>query len=390
MIPYGKHHIDEDDIKAVVDVLRGGWLTQGPQVDAFEGAFKAYTGAKYAVAVSSATAGLHIAAMAADMSAGDTLVTSPITFVASANAARYTGADVAFADIDSATLNMSPEALEATLSQTPNARMVVPVHFGGLPCDMEAIFAIAKRHGCLVVEDAAHALGGTYEDGSMVGSGGFSDMSVFSFHPVKAIAAGEGGMIATNNETLYRRLIRLRSHGMNKLDDPLLNQDLAFERNERNPWYYEMQELGFNYRITDLQCALGTSQLVKLPKFVARRRVLAARYDAVLADFSHIKPAQPMDRDRSGLHLYVARFDFEALDKTRREVMLYLRGKGITTQVHYIPVPAHPYYRAQGYDPKAYPASWNYYQDGLSLPLFYDLTDDQQDYVIGVLKDLDG
>ena len=390
MIPYGKHHIDEDDIKAVVDVLRGGWLTQGPQVDAFEGAFKAYTGAKYAVAVSSATAGLHIAAMAADMSAGDTLVTSPITFVASANAARYTGADVAFADIDSATLNMSPEALEATLSQTPNARMVVPVHFGGLPCDMEAIFAIAKRHGCLVVEDAAHALGGTYEDGSMVGSGGFSDMSVFSFHPVKAIAAGEGGMIATNNETLYRRLIRLRSHGMNKLDDPLLNQDLAFERNERNPWYYEMQELGFNYRITDLQCALGTSQLVKLPKFVARRRVLAARYDAVLADFSHIKPAQPMDRDRSGLHLYVARFDFEALDKTRREVMLFLRGKGITTQVHYIPVPAHPYYRAQGYDPKAYPASWNYYQDGLSLPLFYDLTDDQQDYVIGVLKDLDG
>lgn len=390
MIPYGKHHIDEDDIKAVVDVLRGGWLTQGPQVDAFEGAFKAYTGAKYAVAVSSATAGLHIAAMAADMSAGDTLVTSPITFVASANAARYTGADVAFADIDSATLNMSPETLEATLSQTPNARMVVPVHFGGLPCDMEAIFAIAKRHGCLVVEDAAHALGGTYEDGSMVGSGGFSDMSVFSFHPVKAIAAGEGGMIATNNETLYRRLIRLRSHGMNKLDDPFLDQDLAFDRNERNPWYYEMQELGFNYRITDLQCALGTSQLVKLPNFVARRRVLAARYDAVLADFSHIKSAQPMDRDRSGLHLYVARFDFEALDKTRREVMMYLRRKGITTQVHYIPVPAHPYYRDQGFDPKDYPASWGYYQEGLSLPLFYELTDDQQDYVIGVLKDIDG
>ncbi|MBV0914161.1 UDP-4-amino-4,6-dideoxy-N-acetyl-beta-L-altrosamine transaminase [Anianabacter salinae] len=390
MIPYGKHHIDEDDIQAVVDVLRGDWLTQGPQVDMFEAAFKAYTGAEYAVAVSSATAGLHLAAMAAGLSAGDTLVTSPITFVATANAARYTGANVAFADIDSATLNMSPEALDKVLSQTPGAKMVVPVHFGGLPCDMEAISAVAKRHGCLVVEDAAHALGGTYADGNMVGEGGFSHMSVFSFHPVKAIAAGEGGMIATNDEALYRRLIRLRSHGMNKLDDPFLDLDLAFDSNERNPWYYEMQELGFNYRITDLQCALGTSQLAKLPDFVARRRALAARYDTRFAEFSHIKPAQPMARDRSGLHLYVARFDFHALCMTRREVMLHLRAQGITTQVHYIPVPAHPYYRAQGFDPQDYPASWGYYHECLSLPLFYDLTDDQQDHIVGVLKGLDG
>ncbi|RZA25556.1 MAG: UDP-4-amino-4,6-dideoxy-N-acetyl-beta-L-altrosamine transaminase, partial [Proteobacteria bacterium] len=244
MIPYGRHHIDESDIAAVSDLLRGGMLTQGPMVDTFEQAICDYTGAKYAVALSSATAGLHLAALAAGVGPGSTLVTSPITFVASSNAALYAGARPLFADISRETVNLSPEKLEAVLAAHPEARAVVPVHFAGLPCDMSAIKALAANSGAKVIEDAAHALGGHYPDGSRIGSNTNADMTVFSFHPVKAIAAGEGGVVTTNDEALYRRLVRLRSHGINKLDDPFELPDQAFTNGAVNPWYHEMQELG--------------------------------------------------------------------------------------------------------------------------------------------------
>lgn len=390
MIPYGRHHLDEDDIAAVTEILQGGLLTQGPMIEAFETAVADYVGARYAVAVSSCTAALHLAALSADIGSGRTLVTSPITFVASANAALYCGGTVAFSDIDPSTANMDPDALEAVLADADDVGVVAPVHFGGLPCDMERIGAVARKAGALVVEDAAHALGAHYADGSRVGSGKYGDMTAFSFHPVKAIAAGEGGMITTNDEHLYRRLLRVRSHGINKLDDDMAGSDLAFENGKPNPWYYEMQELGYHYRITDIQCALALSQLKKLDRFIARRRELAAVYDAAFSTFSNLRPAQPMARERSGLHIYVVRIDFAAAGISRGDLMRALSSREIGSQVHYIPVPAHPYYRQHGFAPETYGHAWQYYQEALSIPLYYDLTDAQQSDVITALHEIIG
>ncbi|PLL14435.1 UDP-4-amino-4,6-dideoxy-N-acetyl-beta-L-altrosamine transaminase [Tabrizicola sp. TH137] len=390
MIPYGRHHLDAEDIAAVVDILSGKQLTQGPMIDAFEEAVATYVGARHAVAVSSGTAALHLAAMAAGVGPGRRLVTSPITFVASANAALYCGGSVGFADIDPATVNMSPEALEQTLAAHPDTAAVIPVHFGGLPCDMEAIARIARARGAMVIEDAAHALGARQGDGTPVGSCTQSDMTCFSFHPVKAIAAGEGGMITTNDTALYRRLIRIRSHGINKLDDPFQAPEAAVENGQPNPWYYEMQELGYHYRITDIQCALALSQMKKLDSFIARRRALARSYDAAFADFAHLRPAQPEGRDQSGLHIYVVRIDFAAIGKTRGDVMRALRARGIGSQVHYIPVPIQPHYAALGFGPSDCPAAMAYYDQALSIPLFYDLTDAQQAEVITALRDIVG
>lgn len=384
LIPYGRHHIDEDDIQAVVDQMRSGWLTQGPAVEAFENAIKDYVGAKYAVAVSNGTAGLHIAALAADVGPGDALVTSPITFVASSNAAFYCGAKPLFADIDPTSINLSPEKLKAVLTDNLNVKAIVPVHFGGLPCDMPAIKHLADEAGARVIEDAAHALGAQYEDGGMVGNCAHSDMTVFSFHPVKAIAAGEGGLVTTNDEALYRRLLRLRSHGINKLDD-------SFELPEQaGPWYYEMQELGYNYRITDIQCALALSQFHKLGNFIARRRELAEVYDRAFAQMTNCRPAQPEARDRSGLHLYVLRIDVDTIGMSRTELMQALSERGVGSQVHYIPVPAHPFYRKHQFRPEDYVEASNYYAEALSIPLFYDLTDEQQQIVITAVAELVG
>jgi len=391
MIPYGRHHIDESDIAAVADLLRGGMLTQGPMVEAFERGVAEYVGAKYAVAVSSATAGLHIAAVAAGVGPGSALVTSPITFVASANAALYAGGATLFADVDPATVNMSATELVRTLAAHPEARAVIPVHFGGLPCDMAAIKAAADKAGARVIEDAAHALGGSYADGSKVGSNAHSDMTVFSFHPVKAVAAGEGGVVTTNDDQLYRRLLRMRSHGINKLDDPFDLPEQAFEDGVQNPWYYEMQELGYHYRITDIQCALALSQLRKLDLFIARRRELALAYDEVFLGFENLRPAQPAEgRNRSGHHIYVLRINFERIGKTRGELMLALRERGIGSQVHYIPVPAHPLYRNLQNRPEDYPASLAYYREALTIPLYYDLSDEQQAAVVEALRELVG
>jgi UDP-4-amino-4,6-dideoxy-N-acetyl-beta-L-altrosamine transaminase len=388
MIPYGKHHIDEDDIQAVVDVLRSGVLTQGPAVEAFERAIADYVGAKYAVAVSSGTAALHLAALAAGVEPGTTLVTSPITFVASANAGAYAGSKVAFADVEPETINMSPAALANTLASNPNTRAIIPVHFAGLPCDMPAIKQLADKAGAVVIEDAAHALGACYPDGRRVGCCADSLMTIFSFHPVKAIAAGEGGMITTNDDGIYQHLLRLRSHGINKLDDPFLLKDQAYTDGIQNPWYYEMLELGFHYRITDIQCALGHSQLGKLELFLARRRNLAKRYDDELAGLPYVRPAQVAGRERSGHHLYVVRIDFESVGMSRNALMQTLRQRGIGTQVHYIPVPMQPYYRAQGDAMLFCPNARAYYEQALTLPLYFELSDSEQTYVIDVLKEL--
>lgn len=390
MIPYGRHHIDDEDIQAVMDVLKSGMLTQGPAIEAFERAVAGYVGVRYAVAVSSGTAGLHLAAMAAGVGPGTSLITSPITFVASSNAALYVGGCPAFADIDPHTVNMSPAGLINALQKNPETRAVVPVHFAGLPCDMPAIKLVADEAGAVVIEDAAHALGASYPDGKRVGSCAHALMTVFSFHPVKAIAAGEGGMITTNDEPTYRKLLRLRSHGINKLDDPFQLPEQAETNGVRDIWYYEMQELGFNYRITDIQCALALSQVKKLDKFITRRREIVKAYDAEFVRLQNCRSAQVTGRDESGHHLYVLRINFEAVGLSRGQLMQELRSRQIGSQVHYIPVPAHPYYRKQGFKPQDYPNAQSYYQEALSIPLFYDLTDDQQNRVIAAIKELVG
>jgi len=390
MIPYGKHHIDEEDIQAVVNVLKSGVLTQGPAVEAFEQAIATYVGAKYAIAVSSGTAALHLAALVAGVGPGKTLITSPITFVASANAGLYAGGDVAFADIEPDTVNMSPLALSAALEKHPNTKAVIPVHFAGLPCDMPAIKALADAAGAIVIEDAAHALGASYPDGRRVGCCAHSLMTIFSFHPVKAIAAGEGGMITTNDESVYRKLLRLRSHGINKLDDPFMDVAQSQTNGHANPWYYEMQEIGFHYRITDMQCALALSQFGKLESFISRRRELVKRYDLAFSTLRHCRPAQTSRRAESGHHLYVLRIDFDEIGKNREQLMQTLRKRDIGTQVHYIPVPAHPHYRKLGQLPEAFPNAQKYYQEALSIPVFYDLTEQQQNLVIAALQELVG
>ena len=390
MIPYGRHYVDEDDIRAVTDVLRGGALTQGPVIEAFENAVTEYVGARYAVAISSCTAGLHLSALAAGVGPGAGLITSPITFVASSNAALYASAPPGFADVDPDTINMSPSCLRDALRMNPGTRAVVPVHFAGLPCDMSEIKAVADKAGAVIIEDAAHALGATYADGQRVGSCAHSLMTVFSFHPVKAIAAGEGGIVTTNDKRMYRRLLRLRSHGINKCDDPLQMTEQAATDGIPNPWYYEMQELGFHYRITDIQSALALSQLRKLDKFIARRRELVKAYDAAFANMKNVRPAQRTGRDRSGHHLYVLRISFEAIGTNRGEFMRALKDRDVGSQVHYIPVPAHPYYRSMGFDPEDFPNAQSYYREALSIPLFYSLTDEQQKGIIKVIKELVG
>lgn len=390
MIPYGRHYIDQDDIDAVTDILRNGALTQGPSVEAFERAVAEYVGAKYAVAVSSATAGLHLAALVAGVGPGSALITTPITFVASANAALYAGGDPQFADIDSTTLNLSPDSLRKALTRHQNTRAIIPVHFGGLPCDMVRIEEVASSAGAVVIEDAAHALGATYADDRRVGCCANSLMTVFSFHPVKLIAAGEGGLITTNDLGVYRRLLRLRSHGINKATDPLIRTELAMTGATANPWYYEMQELGFHYRITDIQCALALSQLKKLERFIERRRELARFYDSEFAGFKNLQPAQPTGRENSSHHLYVLRIDFANAGTSRADLMLELRSRGIGTQVHYIPVPDQPVYERRGCRTADFPAAAAYYEQALSIPLYFGLTDEQQSMVIHTLRELVG
>jgi len=382
-IPYSTQYIDDADIAAVVEVLRHPVITGGPWIDRFESAIARYVGARYAVAVSSGTAALHIAALAAGVGPGRVAITSCNTFVASANAARYAGADSHFSDIEPLTLNMSPAELEKECRRLGKVNLIVPVHFAGLACDMPAIQTIAQEYGAKIVEDAAHALGGRYpDDGGRIGNCRFSDMTVFSFHPVKAITTGEGGLVTTNDERLYRKLLRLRSHGINKLDDPLIDLKEARTGDEPNVWYYEMQELGFNYRMTDIQAGLGLSQFAKLERFLERKRTLAVRYDALWRDHRLVRPAQTQGRELNAHHLYVVRIDFRRAPITRTRLIRSLKELGIGTQVHYIPASYHPYYRALGFEKGRFPAAEAYYRETLSLPLYYGLSDENQRYVV--------
>jgi UDP-4-amino-4,6-dideoxy-N-acetyl-beta-L-altrosamine transaminase len=379
-IPYGRQWIDDKDIKEVVNVLRSDWITQGPKIKEFEQKLARYCGAKYAAAVSNGTAALHLACLAAGFKKGDEVITSPNTFLASANSVLYCGGKVVFADIDEKTYNIDPNEIKKHI--TPFTKGITPVHFAGQPCDMEAIHKTAKEHDLIIIEDGAHAIGAEYKtkNGSWAKAGScvHSDMTTFSFHPVKHITTGEGGVVLTNDPELYERLLLLRNHGMTK--DPALLSRTG------EPWYYEMQALGYNYRITDLQCALGISQLEKLDKFVERRREIAEIYNEALKDIKGVTVPFEKEGKRSSYHLYPVLIDFKGLKKTRTQVMTELRDKGVGTQVHYIPVHLQPYYRENlGYKEGDLPVAEGYYEKTLSLPMYPKMSREDIDFVIGAL-----
>ncbi len=382
-IPYGKQNINQQDIDAVVDVLRSDWLTQGPAIERFEQSVADYCGVKYAVAVSSATAALHIACLAAELKTGDSLWTSPNTFVASANCGLYCGAEVDFVDIDPRTYNLGIEALEQKLIQAEKAgklpKMVVPVHLAGQSCEMEKMGALSRKYGFTVLEDASHAIGARYQ-GQPVGCCQFSAMAVFSFHPVKIITTGEGGMVVTNRQDLYEKLIRLRTHGITR------NPDLM-QGESHGLWYYQQLELGFNYRMTDIQAALGASQLHRLDEFVSSRRFLAARYDELLQGLPLVLPWQHPNTE-SSWHLYVIRLKLDKMIKSHRRVFEGLRKAVIGVNLHYIPVHTQPYYQNLGFKWGDFPQAEAYYHEAISLPLHPGLTEAEQDFVVATLAGL--
>lgn len=380
VIPYGRQHINKHDIDAVIDVLRSDWLTQGPAVEQFERTVADYCGVPYAVAVNSATSALHIACLATGLGPGDTLWTSPNTFVASANCALYCGANIDFVDIDPETLNLSVKFLEGKLQQAEKTgtlpKVVVPVHFAGQSCKMAKIAELSRKYGFSIIEDASHAIGASYR-GNRVGSCAFSDMTVFSFHPVKIITTGEGGMVLTKNKDLYTKLIRLRSHG--------ITRDLEIMQGESHgAWYYQQIELGFNYRMTDIQAALGTSQMNRLNEFIAKRQRIALRYRQELAGLPVTFQRQE-EGIYSALHLFVIRLNLRKLSKTRHQVFDELRDAGILVNVHYIPVHTQPYYKNLGFKAGDFPCVEAYYDEALSLPLFPGLGESDQDYIISSL-----
>jgi UDP-4-amino-4,6-dideoxy-N-acetyl-beta-L-altrosamine transaminase len=374
-IPYGHQWIDKNDIKEVTKVLCSDWVTQGPKVKEFEDALCKYTGAKYAVAVSSGTAALHIACLAAGISKNDEVITSPITFVASANCVLYCGGRPVFADIEEDTANISPQKVERQV--TKKTKAIIPVHFAGHPCDLKEIQRIAKKHNLFVIEDAAHALGAQYH-GQRIGFGKYSDMTIFSFHPVKSITTGEGGAVLTNNQNFYKKLLMLRTHGITKRD--LLCQ-------VRGEWYYEMQTLGYNYRITDIQAALGISQLAKLNRFIVQRRKIASIYNAAFANSAEFDIPIERKHVRSSYHLYPIKIK-NRLKSQRKKIFSRLRKYGLGVQVHYIPVYLQPYYQKLGYRQGICPVAENFYQREVSIPLYYGMTKDGINHVIKTVKEM--
>lgn len=382
MIPYGKHNVTWGDALRVLWQIRFRSLTQGAQIEKFEEEVAKAVGAKYAVAVSSATAGLHLAALVLKLPHGSKVITSPISFVASSNSLLYAGYKPEFLDINPNTLNLDIGLLKSRVEKESEIRAILPVHFAGLPCDMEHIRKIAIEHDLRVIEDAAHALGAKYANGDKVGSCTYSDMTVLSFHPVKSITTGEGGMITTNDYMLYKSLLRLRSHGINKLDDQFQNPILSKTLDTTNPWYYEMIELGFNYRMTEIQAVLGISQLKRLDKFMSRRLKRAKKYSKMLKTIDGIRIAQNIDLDCSSNHILTVRIDFANLKISRASLMNSLRLNGVGSQVHYIPIPLQPYYESLGYGTANIPEAVSYYQECLTLPLFPDLKKSEQKKVI--------
>jgi UDP-4-amino-4,6-dideoxy-N-acetyl-beta-L-altrosamine transaminase len=382
MIPYGRQDISEADIQAVVDVLRSDFLTQGPVVPAFEKAVADHCGVRHAVAANSATSALHLACLALDVGPGDRVWTSSITFVASANCALYCGAQVDFLDIDPRTYNLSVDHLAQKLENAEKSgslpKVVIPVHLCGQPCDMVAIHALGKRYGFRIVEDASHAIGGRYR-GEPIGNCRYSDIAVFSFHPVKIITTAEGGMAVTNESRLAKRMQLLRTHGITRDAGDMT-------REPDGPWYYEQTALGFNYRMTDVQAALGLSQISRLHAFVSRRHTVAARYDTLLTGLPVVTPWQHPD-GYSGWHLYVARLKLGEIRKTHREVFEAMRGAGVGVNLHYIPVHRQPFQERNCIARAVLPEADRYYAEAISLPMYPGLTDRQQNHVVAALRD---
>ena len=373
-IPYGRQSIDNEDIKAVTEALKSDFITQGPKIKEFEEVLCRYTGARFAVAVTNGTAALHLACLASGIKTGDEVITPPMTFIASANCVLYCAGTPVFCDIQRDTANIDIEQINKKISGKTKA--VIPVHFAGHPCDLEEINKIAKKNGLIVIEDAAHALGAEYK-GAKIGSCKFSDMSIFSFHPVKAITTGEGGAILTNNEKLYKKLTVLRNHGIVKE-----KKDLLSDKN--GEWYYEMHKLGYNYRITDLQAALGISQLKKADRFIKRRRVIAKIYDKNFCANPYFDIPKERKYVSSAYHIYPIRLKGNLKNK-RKEIFQALRKKGLGVQVHYMPVYLHPYYQKLGYKEGLCVNAEDFYASAISIPLFPSLNDSQIKYVIGTV-----
>ena len=382
MIRYGQQDITQADIDAVVEVLKSVNLTQGPAITRFEEAVATHCNIKHAVAVNSATSALHIACMALGLGEGDYLWTTPNTFVASANCALYCGAKVDFVDIDAKTYNLCPNALEKKLviaeKENRLPKIVVPVHLCGQPCDMEAIHKLSKKYGFSIIEDASHAIGGKYKN-QPIGNCEYSDITVFSFHPVKIITTAEGGMAVTNNDNLATQMALFRSHGITR-EPELMTKEMD------GPWYYQQVSLGYNYRMTDIQAALGSSQITRLDEYVAKRHDIAERYNKLLADLPITLPWQHPD-SYSGLHLYVIRLQLDKINKSHLDVFKYLRSKDIIVNLHYIPVHTQPYYENMGFKQGDYPEAEKYYQEAISIPMFPTLTNAEQDEVVNLIKE---
>lgn len=383
MIPYGRQDITQEDIDEVVAVLNSDYLTQGPVVSDFEEALAAYVGARYGTSVNSATSALHIACMALGLGPGDWLWTSPITFVASANCGLYCGAKIDFVDIDPLTYNICPNALEAKLIVAENLgrlpKILVAVHFCGQSCDMEAIHALGQKYGFRIIEDASHAIGARYK-GELIGNCRFSDITVFSFHPVKIITTAEGGIALTNSEELKSQMVLFRSHGITRNPGQMTSEP-------EGPWFYQQIELGFNYRMTDLQAALGMSQLKRLSSYVSLRNELALDYDRLLENFPLTTPWQHPN-NYSAFHLYIIRLQLNKLYKSRLQVFEDMRERGIGVNVHYIPVYKQPYYQHMGFKPADYPNAEAYYAEAISLPIFPRLIKSQQIEVVTALHEI--
>jgi len=379
MIPYGKQEITEEDIAAVVDVLKSDFITQGPQISLFEDSVTEYTNAKYGVATNSATSALHIACLALNLGEGDYLWTSPITFVASANCGLYCGAKIDFVDIDPKTYNLSPYALEEKLIRAEKEnklpKIVIPVHFAGQSCDMDRIYQLSQRYGFKIIEDASHAIGGKYKE-QPIGNCKYSDITVFSFHPVKIITTGEGGMAVTNSSMLAEKMKLLRSHGVTR------NQDLMTNESE-GVWYYQQIDLGYNYRMTDIQAALGTSQMQRLDNYIKQRQAIANEYNEKLLGYPIIRQLE-CDDTYSAYHLYVVGVKAQK----HRKIFHQLRDSGIGVNLHYIPVYRQPYYDKFDYKRDEYPNSEMFYSKAISLPIHPALTSSEQGKVISILKSL--
>ena len=369
VIPYGKQTIEKDDIQSVVDVLKSDYLTTGPKIAKFEKMVADYVGAKYAVAISNGTSALHAACFAAGIQPGDEVITTPLTFAASSNCVLYCGGTPVFADVDPKTYNIDSEDIRRKI--TDKTKAIIAVHLAGQPCDMDEIHKIAKEHDLLVIEDGAHALGSVYK-GKKVGT--LSDMTTFSFHPVKPITTGEGGMIVTDNEEFYKKMMLFRSHGITRDENLMTRND--------GPWFYQQLDLGYNYRITDIQCALGCSQMKKLDRFLARRKEIVARYNEAFDDCENIVTPYQLPETESGWHLYIV----QVKNCDRRKVFEALREHGIAVNVHYIPVYMHPYYQEHGYKDVHCRNAEEIYSHIISLPLYPTLTEEQQQYVIETLK----